>query len=263
MACSQRGTGLEGSVALVTGAASGIGRQSALTLADEGVAVLAGDLNNTGLTGLADEITGRGGRIATVELDVTDPGACRAAAKLAVARFGALDVVVHAAGILAAPAQSGTSRLVPLMDEDASGWNRMLSVNLTGGFNVLQAAFATMLQQRRGGAAVVITSGGSVRPLPGRGAYCVSKAGLGMLVKMFAEELAHASIRINAIAPGVVETPMTADLVAAGSAALSVAPLGRHGQPSDIAAEVRFLLSDESSFITGKTLYIDGGVFSG
>jgi NAD(P)-dependent dehydrogenase (short-subunit alcohol dehydrogenase family) len=80
---------------------------------------------------------------------------------------------------------------------------------------------------------------------------------------MFAEELAQASIRINAIAPGVVETPMTADLVAAGSAALSVAPLGRHGQPSDIAAAVRFLLSDESSFITGKTLYIDGGVFSG
>jgi NAD(P)-dependent dehydrogenase (short-subunit alcohol dehydrogenase family) len=263
MARSKGAIGLEGSVALVTGAASGIGRECALTLAEEGVAVLAADMNATGLGALADEIAHRGGRVVTVELDVTDPVGCREATALAVSRLGALDAVVHAAGILATPTGVGAKPLVPLMDEDTDGWNRMLAVNLTGGFNVLQASFAVMLEQQRAGTAVVITSGGSVRPLPGRGAYCVSKAGLGMLVKMFAEELAPSAIRINAVAPGVVETPMTAELVASGSAALSAAPLGRHGQPSDIATAVRFLLSNESSFITGKTLYVDGGVFSG
>jgi NAD(P)-dependent dehydrogenase (short-subunit alcohol dehydrogenase family) len=264
MARSGGATGLQRSVALVTGAASGIGRQCALTLAGEGAAVLAADLNATGLDSLADEITSRGGRVVVFQLDITDPGACREAAQLAVTRLGALDSVVHAAGILATStsAAGGATPMVPLIDADTDGWNRMLSVNLTGGFNVLQASFAVMLQQQRSGAAVVITSGGSVRPLPGRGAYCVSKAGLAMLVKMFADELAP-SIRVNAVAPGVVETPMTAELIASGSAALSAAPLGRHGKPDDIAAAVRFLLSDESSFITGKTLYVDGGVFSG
>jgi 3-oxoacyl-[acyl-carrier protein] reductase len=265
MARSRGATGLQRSVALVTGAASGIGRQCALTLAGEGAAVLAADLNATGLDSLAGEITSRGGQVVIFQLDITDPGACREAAELAMTRLGALDSVVHAAGILATTtsADGGANPMVPLMDADTDGWNRMLSVNLTGGFNVLQASFAVMLQQQRSGAAVVITSGGSVRPLPGRGAYCVSKAGLAMLVKMFADELAPSSIRVNAIAPGVVETPMTAELIASGSAALSAAPLGRHGKPDDIAGAVRFLLSDESSFITGKTLYVDGGVFSG
>lgn len=259
------GAGFDGAVVLVTGAASGIGRQCALTLAEDGARVLAADLNATGLSALAEDIGAKGGDIATAVLDITDRDACRDATQLAVSRWNRIDSVVHAAGVMAVPS-AGADRdgpLVPLVEQDPDGWDRALAVNLTGGFNVLQAVFGVMLELGRPGSAVVITSGGSVRPLVGRGAYCVAKAGLAMLVKMFAEELAASSIRVNAVAPGVVETPMTADLIAAGGTALSAAPLGRYGTPHDIASAVRFLLSADASFITGKTLYVDGGVFSG
>lgn len=248
-------------VALVTGAAGGIGRGIAAHLAALGATVVLADRDRRGV----DEAAAESGSTA-VALDVTDSAACAAVVESIVAEHGQLDLLVHAAGILAAPPPDRPDDpIVPLLEQDDTGWARMLEVNLTGGFNVLRAAGRAMVAAGGGGAMVVLTSGGAVRPLPGRGAYCVAKAGLAMLVKSLADELAPAGVRVNAVAPGIIETPMTAPMLANPERAplLALPPLGRFGRPEDVADVVAFLLGQGSAYVTGKTLYVDGGVFSG
>ncbi|MFJ8111679.1 SDR family NAD(P)-dependent oxidoreductase [Streptomyces sp. NPDC096132] len=254
---------LDEKTAIVVGAAGGIGRNIAALLAERGATVVFADRDEAGARAAAAE---SGGRATGAGLDATDSAQCDALVAKTAAEHGGLDLLVYAAGIMTArPAGPDGEVFVPLLDQDDDGWRHVLDVNLTGGFYTLRAGARAMVEAGRGGSIVALTSGGAVRPLVGRGPYCVSKAGLAMLVKSLADEVASAGVRVNAVAPGITETPMTAELLndPVRSAALPLPPLGRHGKPDDIASAVAFLLGPESAFISGKTLYVDGGVFNG
>jgi NAD(P)-dependent dehydrogenase (short-subunit alcohol dehydrogenase family) len=248
---------VEGKVALVTGAASGLGAESARRLAREGAAVLLTDLAAEAGEAVTRDILAAGGQAAFVTHDVTSETDWRAAVETAVKRFGRLTVLVNNAGISGGPPD--------LMTHSLEDWRRILSVNLDGVF----------LGLRHAGPAIAAAGGGSVINLSsilgkvaiaGAAAYCASKGGVLMLTKAAALEWAPLNIRVNSIHPGFIDTPMV-------SSALREAPngnemteliiarhaLARLGQPREIADVVVFLASDESSFMTGSEMVVDGG----
>ena len=238
---------LDGKVALVTGGASGIGLAAVRRFRAEGALVVVGDLDETGLTTLDDELGDDG---ATLVCDVTVEEQVEALAQLAVDRFGGLDVAFANAGI------GSPQRLV---DADLSEWTKVLEVNLTGPFLTIKHAARRM---GRGGSIVVTASLNAVQPGTGMGAYCSSKAGVAMLVKVAALELGPQGIRVNAIGPGFVRTALTEGaflLPAIVEGYEENTPLRRHAVPEEIAGLVAYLASDEASFVTGSLQLIDGG----
>jgi NAD(P)-dependent dehydrogenase (short-subunit alcohol dehydrogenase family) len=248
---------LEGKVALVTGAASGLGAESARRLAREGAAVLLTDLAREAGETVSREIATAGGQAAFVAHDVTSETDWAAAVETAVARFGRLNVLVNNAGISGGPPD--------LMTHSLEDWRRILSVNLDGVFLGLRHA-GPAIAEAGGGSVINLSSILGKVAIAGAAAYCASKGGVLMLTKAAALEWAPLNIRVNSIHPGFIDTPMV-------SAALREAPngnelteiitarhaLGRLGQPREIADAVVFLASDESSFITGSELVVDGG----
>jgi NAD(P)-dependent dehydrogenase (short-subunit alcohol dehydrogenase family) len=246
-----------GKVALVTGAASGLGAESARRLAREGAAVLLTDLAVEAGEAVTREIVGAGGQAAFVAHDVTSEADWRDAVAGVVERFGRLDILVNNAGISGGPPD--------LMTHALEDWRRILSVNLDGVFLGLRHAGPAIA--RAGGGSVINLSSilGKVA-IAGAAAYCASKGGVLMLTKAAALEWAPLNIRVNSIHPGFIDTPMV-------SSALREAPnsngltemivsrhaLGRLGQPREIADVVVFLASDESSFMTGSEVVVDGG----
>jgi 3-oxoacyl-[acyl-carrier protein] reductase len=243
---------LAGRVALVTGAGSGIGRASARRLAAEGAAVVVTDLDPDAARETAAPL---GARALALELDVTDENAIAAAVAETVQRFGALDVLHANAGV--------PQRVVPLEELDAAQWRRIVEVNLTGPFLCVRAAIAELKRAR--GAVVVTSSVSSMRTRDGMAAYIASKAGLNGLVHALAFELTPARVRVNAVLPGPVATPLLEALELGDSpqATLTQAelgvPLGRLIPPENIAAAVAYLASDEALDITGVLLPVDGG----
>ncbi len=238
---------LDGKVALVTGGASGIGLASVRRFVAEGARVVVGDLDEAGLSRLADEL---GDAVATLRCDVTVEDEVEALAQLAVDRFGALDVAFANAGI------GSPQRIV---DADLSEWTKVLEVNLTGPFLTIKHAARRMGDD---GSIVVTASLNAVQPGSGMGAYCSSKAGVAMLVKVAAIELGPRNIRVNAIGPGFVRTALTEGaflLPAIVEGYEENTPLARHAQPEEIAGLVAYLASDEASFVTGSLQLIDGG----
>jgi glucose 1-dehydrogenase len=246
---------LENKVAIVTGAATGIGQAIAIRFAREGAAVVvdyvgAPDAPKQTL----DEITAVGGKAIALAADVSKPDQVLNLINTAVKTFGRLDIVVNNAGI-------ETKR--PFIDFPFDSLEKILAVNLVGPFLVAQAAARQMILQGSGGRIINISSIHEDLPMPTNAAYCASKGGLRMLTRTIAVELAPHNITVNNIGPGAVYTPIDADIQAQPElekALMAEIPLNRWGKPEEIAGLAAYLASEEASYITGSTYFIDGGM---
>ncbi|MFC0205104.1 SDR family NAD(P)-dependent oxidoreductase [Novosphingobium soli] len=243
-------TGSPAGAALVTGASGGIGSAIARSLAGKGLSVAVhANGNLKAAQALAAEIRDDGGEALAVQADVTDAAAVDAMVAQVVDRFGAIRVLVNNAGI---------STSAPVGGMDADMIDRELAVNVKSVVLVTQACLPHMAA---GAAVVNLSSNLAYTPLPGMTLYCAAKAAVACLTQGFARELGGRGIRVNAVAPGATRTAMTAWIDDATLAAIcGQTPLGRIGEPMDVAGAVAFLASPEASWITGRTLVIDGGL---
>ncbi len=244
----------QGKIALVTGASRGIGRAVAVTLAKGGASVALNYAGNEAAAAEALRLVQEAGapRAKLHRFDVSDPAACAAAVDVIVGEWGGLHVLVNNAGIAL------DQLVMRVKDED---WNRQLQVNLTGAFNLTRAVSRPMMKQR-GGAIVNLTSVVGEMGNAGQAAYAATKAGLIGLTKAVARELASRGVRVNAVAPGYVDTDMTQALPEAARTKLTeLIPLARIGSAQDVADAVAFLASDQASYVTGEVLRVNGGMY--
>jgi 3-oxoacyl-[acyl-carrier protein] reductase len=245
---------LSGRVALVTGASQGIGRTCALRLAKDGATVAVAARNQEKLNELVAEIIGAGGQAAAFALDVADEDQVKATVKAVIAQFGKVDVLVNNAGI---------TRDQLVMRMKRADWDAVLQTNLTSAYLCIQAVISSMLKQRWG-RIINITSIFGQMGQAGQANYSASKAGLIGLTMAIAREVGSRNITCNAIAPGFIETAMTAVLSDEfKQAAVKQIPLGRVGTSEDVAGAVAFLASDDASYITGHVLNVNGGMLMG
>jgi 3-oxoacyl-[acyl-carrier protein] reductase len=242
---------LDGKKALITGASRGIGRAIAVTFAQEGADVALMATNQELLAAVAEELRGSGRKVSVHACDVRDADAVSAQVDAAKDALGGLDIVVNNAGVTA------DQLLLRLKDDD---WQRCLDVNLTGAFRVTKAASRALLKSKHG-RIINISSVVGLTGNAGQSAYAASKAGLVGFTKSVAQELASRGITVNAIAPGFIETDMTAKLTPEQQAAIAQKiPLGRVASPLDVAWAAVFLASDRAAYITGEVLRVDGGL---
>ncbi len=244
---------LSGKVVIITGAARGIGRACAERFVREGAKVIVADIDQARGQETAAEISGDGTETLFVACDVGDSVQVSNLIAASVDAFGALDVLINNAGIL------HTGDFMDLTEQD---FDRVIRVNLKGPLLVAQAVARQLIDQGRGGAIVNLSSVGAVLAAPFQAAYNVSKGGVAQLTRVMALSLAPHGIRVNAIGPGTIGTDMTNDMLeddALRRLILSRTPMGRVGDPAEVAAVAVFLASDEASYITGQTVYCDGG----
>jgi 3-oxoacyl-[acyl-carrier protein] reductase len=243
----------KGKTALITGAARGIGRAIALELARGGASLALNDVNEAAAQEAIDLAVKAGSPKAKFyKFDVADSAACDAAIEAIVGEFGGLHILVNNAGI------SIDALLMRFKDED---WKKVLDINLTGCFNLMRAASRPLMKAKTGAivnlASVVGESGNA-----GQAAYSASKGALIALTKTVAKELASRNVRANAVAPGFIDTPMTAALPEAAKAKMFEAiPLARLGTPQDVADCVAWLASEKSSYVTGAVIRVNGGMY--
>ncbi len=259
---------LEGKVAVITGGASGIGLACAKRFAEEGAEIVISDIGAQRLQDAAEDIrSGTNGKVSYVEANVCFEEEVAALMQSAVDEFGRIDTVVAAAGVSSANYVSGTTMQQldhPLVDQPLEDWNRVLQINLTGVMLTDRLAARHMIARGDGGTIVNIASTAARTALPGAVDYCVSKAGVAMLTHAFAMEVAEHNIRVNAIGPGFIETPMTQGLQNDEEGArmmVDMTPMGRLGQPVEMANTALYLACAESSYTTGATLYPNGGMY--
>jgi NAD(P)-dependent dehydrogenase (short-subunit alcohol dehydrogenase family) len=250
---------LTGKVAIVTGAASGIGRACAERLASKGAAVLVTDLQDQKGEGVARGIREAGGKAAFLHHDVTQEAAWIATIAAAKSQFGSLHILLNNAGI---------GRAAPLIEMSFETWRLQMAVNLDGMFLGMKHAIP-LISQSGGGSIINVSSAAAMKAYPNMSAYCASKAGVKHLTKVAALECGQAKngVRVNSLHPGIIETPawdnlgslpgVAPDLDAMAQASV---PLGFKGVPDDIANCVMFLVSDESRYVTGAEFVVDGGM---
>jgi 3-oxoacyl-[acyl-carrier protein] reductase len=245
---------LKDKVALVTGASQGIGRATALALAEAGAKVAVAARNTEKLASLASEIAGAGGEALAVPMDVADGAQVKAGFQQLLAKFGRLDILVNNAAI---------TRDTLALRMKLEDWDAVLRTNLTGAHLCIQQALGAMLRQRAG-RIINITSVVAETGNAGQANYVASKAGLIGLTRAIAVEVASRDITVNAVAPGFIVTPMTDVLSQEIKDKMkSLIPLGRMGSDRDVAAAIVFLASDEAGYITGQVLDVNGGLHMG
>jgi NAD(P)-dependent dehydrogenase (short-subunit alcohol dehydrogenase family) len=252
---------LDGHVALVTGAASGLGKATASLFVAEGAAVVFADIDETGLRGAVAQVAAED-RASSERLDVTSSSDCQHVVDAAVERYGKLDILVNCAGV-------GDS--APILELDEETFDRTIAVNLKGTFLIAKHAFPALCRQ--GGSIIALGSVAGLIGAPGFASYGASKAGVIHLMRILAVEGSPHNVRANAICPSWIWTPMVekaverlmpgapADLAQAYFARQS--PLGRMGRPDDVARAALYLASDDASFMTGQALVLDGGLTVG
>ena len=243
---------LQGKCALVTGGSRGIGRAVCLELARQGARVA---VNYAGNAAAAEETvqacTALGAEAFAIQADVADAAASEAMVKEVLARFGRLDILVNNAGVT-------RDGLMPMMKE--ADWDAVLDTNLKGAFHCMKAVYRPMMKQKYG-RIVNLSSIVGLRGNAGQANYAASKAGLIGLTKSMAKELAARNVTVNAVAPGFIDTDMTAALPEkAREAMLTTIPMGRLGQAEDVAQAVAFFAGDTSAYVTGQVLCVDGGM---
>ncbi len=246
--------GVEGRVALVTGASQGIGRACALVLAGAGAKVALCARNQEKLDLLAGEIAAQGGEAAAFKIDVGSEDEIKAGVQAIVARFSKIDILVNNAGV---------TRDQLVMRMKRAEWDEVLNTNLTGPFLLTRAVIGSMLKQRWGRIVNITSIFGQIGQA-GQANYAASKAGLIGLTMAVAREVASRNITVNAVAPGWIDTAMTSVLPAElKDTMLKSIPLGRVGSDLDVAQAVKFLASEEAGYITGEVLKVNGGILMG
>ncbi len=252
---------LKEKVALVTGAASGIGRATAALFGQEGAKVMCADLDAEGAERVAKQIADGGGEAASTQADVSQAADVERMVRQTVERWERLDVLVNNAGIYF---------ILPLTQVPEEEWDRLININLKGVFLGCKYAIPEMV--KGGGGAIVNTA--SIAALRGSAnwtTYCASKGGVLQLTKAVAMEVARLNVRVNCVCPGIIDTGMfdqAVDMVAVDRDELATTigethPMGRIGRPEEVAAAILFLVSEEASFITGVPLSVDGGLWAG
>ena len=246
--------GLSGRVAFVTGASQGIGRACALVLAEAGASVALAARNEEKLAQVAGEIQSKGGQAAVFRMDVSNADEIKAAIKAAIEQLGKIDIPVNNAGI---------THDTLLLRMKRTDWDSVLQTNLTGPFLCTQAVLGSMLKQRWGRIINITSIFGQIGQV-GQANYASSKAGLIGFTMSMAREVASRNITVNAVAPGYIETAMTEGLSAELKSKVGeMIPLGRAGSDMDVAHAVKFLASEEASYITGHVLNVNGGMLTG
>ena len=264
---------LDNKVAVITGGISGLGRASALRYAAEGARVVVADINAERGANAATEMSAGGASIEFIQADVTSKESQQALFDDVVSRYGQVDTVLAAAGVSSSGYISGEVSEVEADPEERmfhnrmlEDWEKVMAVNVTGVMLTNQMAIKHMLAKGNAGSIVNIASIAGRRPLPGASDYCVSKAAVIMLTQTVATEYSTSNIRVNAIGPGFIETPMTANIRQSPEwmdTVMQMTPMQRMGQANEIASTALFLASEESSYFTGQTLFPNGGMFTG
>jgi 3-oxoacyl-[acyl-carrier protein] reductase len=248
----------EGKVVIVTGAGNGIGLAMAHAYAAEGARVVVADINEASGARAVAEIERAGGQAISVPTDVAEEGRVETMVDVVLEQLGRIDILVNNAGIV-------VHKL--LVDLDRSDWERQLAVQLTGPFLTSKHVARHMIERGSGGKIVNISSVSAVMGRIKGGPHCAAKAGLTLLTKVLAMELAQYQINVNAVAPGLIDVPAQRDEENLSEAYqtryLEEVPLGRMGQPADIAKAVLFLSSDDADWITGQLYLVDGGLMAG
>jgi 3-oxoacyl-[acyl-carrier protein] reductase len=239
-------------VALITGGAQGIGKAIGSLLADRGATVIVSDLNLEAAEQTVSEWMSRGSEAMAIRADVASVDDVKAMFSTVISRFGKVDFLVNNAGI------TRDTLLMRMKDED---WNLVLSVNLKGTFNCMKAALSSMSKKRRGRIVNISSIVGAIGN-PGQANYAASKAAVIGLTKTVAREYASRGITVNAVAPGFIDTSMTASLSEnVKETLMRQIPQGRLGSPGDVAHAVAFLVSEGSNYITGQVLHVNGGMY--
>jgi NAD(P)-dependent dehydrogenase (short-subunit alcohol dehydrogenase family) len=240
-----------GKVAFVTGAASGIGRATAVAFAAEGARVAILDRTETGLHETAHAVGNAGGEVLTLACDVSKPEEVEAAVTRTVERFGRLDIAFNNAGV--------ENKAAPVAEIELEEWDRILDINLRGTFVCMKHELAQMVRQG-GGVVVNTSSGAGIRGVAGGAAYAASKHAIIGLTRSAALDYAKSNIRVNAVLPGNIETPMM-DRFTGGDIqkAIDLEPVGRLGKPEEIADAVLWMSADLGAFVTGASISVDGG----